>query len=70
MEKTIKVIIQLIGSSQPLEYDTAINTYTKDTMFCVYLDNDQIHKFPVHKIFRVIEDYAYDGVEEGDIKEL
>lgn len=52
----MKVIVHLENQSQPMELD-AVNAYQKGDMFCVYLTNGSVYKFPLMKIFRVIEDY-------------
>ena len=57
----MQVSVHLIEQSQPVEYADVENTYTKDGMYCVYLSNEKIHKFPVTRIWRVIEDYGFHG---------
>lgn len=53
---SINVKVELLTTSQPLLLK-AKNTYTKDGLFCVYLDGGQVQKFPVSNLFRVTEDY-------------
>lgn len=52
----MQVQIHLMSQSQPIER-TASNTYTKDGMFCVFLPNGSVEKYPLVNIFRVSEDY-------------
>jgi hypothetical protein len=54
----MKVIVHLENQSQAIEYDNAKNTYQKGDLFCVYLETGIVHKYPIAKIFRVIEDYG------------
>ena len=60
-ERNMKVILWLKESSEPLEYECVKNTYTKGDLFCVYLDNEKVHKFPINTIFRIVEDYGHHG---------
>ena len=57
----MKTLVQLTETSQPIEYDEVINTYTKGALYCIYLKNETVHKYPITKIFRVIEDYGAHG---------
>ena len=41
-----------------MEYEGVRNTYTKGDLFCVYLDNEKVHKYPIDTIFRIVEDYG------------
>lgn len=52
----MRVSIHLLSQSKPIERE-AINAYTKDSMFCVYLANGRVEKYPLVNIFRVVEDY-------------
>ena len=54
----IDVTVHLKGQSQPIVYHDIVNTYTKDTLYCLYTDEGPVHKYPVDDIFRVIEDYG------------
>lgn len=53
---TKKVKVYLLSTSQPLEFADVKNTYQKGDMFCVY-HGDQVDKFPIQHIFRIIEEY-------------
>ncbi len=60
MKDEFLVEVHLLHQSQPIERDRAINTYTKDGMFCVasYTDSDgvvMVEKYPVAHVFRVTE---------------
>ena len=54
----MKVEVHLYSQSQPCEYETVLNTYTKDGLFCVLKANGDVHKHPVEHIFRVKEQNA------------
>lgn len=49
--------VHLLSQSKPIVYDTVVNSYTKDGMYCLYLSSGKVHKFPLLSIFRVEEDY-------------
>jgi len=57
----MRVNIQLEGTSLPIEYNNAINTYTKDDFYCIYLEDETVHKYPTINIFRVIESYDHNS---------
>ena len=61
-EQTTKVVeVWLYKSSEPLVF-SAISTYQKGDMFCVYDAIDhKVRKFPIMHIFRVVEDYITHG---------
>jgi hypothetical protein len=50
----IGVQVHLLSQSQPIERE-AINTYTKDGLFCVYLRDGTVEKYPLVGIFRIVE---------------
>jgi len=52
----MKVKIHLKDQSKPIEFENVRNTYTKDGMFCVMIDNgNTVDKFPTLNIHRVTE---------------
>jgi hypothetical protein len=53
----MKVRVYLTETAQPIEL-VAANAYTKGPMYCVYLKDETVQKFPVSSIFRVVEDYG------------
>lgn len=53
----MKIEIHLLSQAKPKVYENAVNAYTKDGMYCVYLEDRKVHKFPMVNIFRVVEDY-------------
>jgi hypothetical protein len=55
-----KVEIWLDETSEPLVHE-AKSTYTKGPMFCVYCTDGKVHKYPVMRLFRVVEDYGTHG---------
>jgi len=53
----MKVQIHLTSQSKAIVYETVKNAYTKDGMYCVYLETQIVHKYPMCNIFRVEETY-------------
>jgi hypothetical protein len=51
------VKIKLYQTAQALEFD-AENAYQKGYMYCVYLKNGKVKKYPLIHIFEVEEDYS------------
>jgi hypothetical protein len=47
------------SQSQPVVYGNVKNAYTKDSLYCLYLDEGKVHKFPLCNIFRIEEDYKH-----------
>lgn len=52
----MKILIELMETAQPIEVE-AVNSYTKGPLFCVYLTDGRVMKFPVAHLFRVTETY-------------
>ncbi len=61
MMKLIEVWLD--ETSEPLVHE-AKSTYTKGPMFCVYCTNEKVYKYPVMRIFRVVEGYGTHGGEK------
>ncbi len=53
----MKVSVHLLSQAQPIQYIGVKNTYTKDGMYCLYLENGIVHKYAMVGIFRVEETY-------------
>lgn len=53
----MKISVHLISQSQAIEYLNVKNAYTKNGMYCIYLESGVVHKYPMCNIFRVIETY-------------
>jgi hypothetical protein len=51
------VEVHLNEQSQPINYESVTNTYTKGGMYCILKDN-KVEKFPLCNIFRVKESYT------------
>jgi hypothetical protein len=52
------VKIHNIDQSQPMIFSGVDNTYIKEGFFClVRRELNEVMKFPVHRIFRIIEPY-------------
>ena len=55
---TMTVKIHNIDQSQPMVYDGVDNTYIKEGFYClVRRARNEVMKFPVSRIFRIIEPY-------------
>lgn len=55
---TINVLVHNIDQSLPMGYEDVDNTYVKDGFYCLFISKQNVvHKFPIARIFRVIEDY-------------
>lgn len=50
-----KVQVHLYEQSEPVEFDSVRNTYTKGPLFCVMAPDGTVYKFPIQHIFRVKE---------------
>lgn len=56
--ETMIVKIHNIDQSQPMIFDNIDNTYIKEGFYCIVnRDKNQVQKFPVSRIFRIIEPY-------------
>lgn len=56
--KTMIVSIHNIDQSQPMIFDGVDNTYIKEGLFCIVRrDKNEVQKFPLGRIFRIIEPY-------------
>ena len=55
----MKVQLWLKETSQPIEFDGVSNTYQKGSLYCIYIEGeDLVFKYPIDDIFRVIETYG------------
>lgn len=50
----IKVKIHLLSQSNPI-IRTALNAYTKDGLYCLYLEDKTVKKYPLVNIFEITE---------------
>jgi len=56
--KTITVSIHNVDQSQPMIFQGIDNTYVKEGFYCIInRDKNQVQKFPISRIFRIIEPY-------------
>lgn len=54
----MKVKVSLITTSQAIVHNNVTNTYTKDGLYCVYIQEDnKVYKYPTLNIFKIEEDY-------------
>ena len=58
MSKRIEVWLD--ETSEPIVHD-AISTYTKGLLYCVYCTDERVHKYPITRMFRVVEGYGTHG---------
>jgi hypothetical protein len=61
----IYVEIELRETSQPITRE-AINTYQKGDLFCIYLENGMVEKYPVNHIWRITETYTIKASSKND----
>ncbi len=67
MRKTMTVKVHNIDQSQPMVFHEVDNTYIKEGFFCmVFRAKNEVQKFPVSRIFRIIEPYDV-GEREGSV---
>jgi len=52
----MEVKIELKETSQAIVYNDVSNTYTKGSLYCVYVDG-MVYKYPLDNIWRVSETY-------------
>ena len=64
----MNIKLQLHNLSQPIEYNNVKSSYEKGSMYCLQLENDQVHKYPISTIFRIIEDYGYHSKRQDETK--
>jgi hypothetical protein len=50
------VKVELKETSQAIELE-AVNTYTKGALYCAYLKDKTVQKFPLANIWRITESY-------------
>ena len=55
----IEVVVQLKEVSQAIEYKEVINFYQKGDLLCIQMSNGKVHKYPIHDVFRIIQDFGY-----------
>lgn len=53
----MNIEIHLQAQSCPILFEDVKNTYTKDQMYCVYIKEGYVFKYPLCNIYRVKEDY-------------
>ena len=51
----MNVILHLYTQSKPIYFKGVSNAYQKGDLYCVLLENGDVHKFPLIHIFRTVE---------------
>lgn len=51
------VKIHMNSQSKPIVRKGVINSYTKDGLYCVYLESGVVKKYPMVNIFEIEENY-------------
>ncbi len=61
MRPTMTILVHNVDQSQPMVFTGVDNTYVKGGFFCIVMrDKNEVQKFPVRDIFRVVEPYTPD----------
>jgi hypothetical protein len=56
------VSIHNVDQSQPMIFSDVDNTYVKEGFYCIVRrDKNEVQKWPIARIFRVIEPYDPEG---------
>jgi hypothetical protein len=58
----VRIEVWLDETAQPIVFERARNAYTKGPLYCVY-DGTCVHKFPITRLFRVVESYEQEPIE-------
>ena len=53
-----KLLLWLDKTSQPLIYNDIKNCYEKGSFYCILDNTNIVHKYPINKIWRIIETYS------------
>lgn len=56
-QKLNTVYIHMQSQSHPIVRENVTNSYTKDGLFCLYLTNGKVEKYPLCNIFKIVEEY-------------
>ena len=58
LRKTMTIKVHNVDQSQPMIFTDVDNTYVKAGFFCIVRrDLNEVQKFPITNIFRVVEPY-------------
>jgi hypothetical protein len=57
-EQSYRVEIHNLDQGRPIIRTDAVNTYVKAGLFCLYRADGRVEKYPIHHIFRIVEDYS------------
>lgn len=52
------VFVQLDSQAIPIIYTNVHSTYQKGDLFCIMLHNNEVHKFPIEHIYKIIDEPA------------
>lgn len=52
----MKVSVHLYSQSEPVVIENGRNAYTKDLLYCVWVKDGPVYKFPLQHIFRIKEE--------------
>lgn len=56
-KETSTIKIHMNSQSKPIVRKNVVNSYTKDGLFCVYMEDDTVKKYPLVNIFEITEKY-------------
>lgn len=55
----MEVKIRLKQTSQAIVYNSAKNAYQKGDLYCVFLNDETVKKYPIADIFDIEESYSH-----------
>ena len=53
----MNITVHLLSQSKGIIHNDVVNAYTKDGLYCVYLNTSLVYKYPMINIFRIEESY-------------
>jgi hypothetical protein len=56
-KETSTIKIHMNSQSKPIVRKKVVNLYTKDGLYCVYLEDGTVKKYPLVNIFEIEESY-------------
>ena len=51
----MKVSVHTKDQAKPVIYESAVNAYFKDSVYCIKISATTVHKYPIMNIWRIVE---------------